>query len=144
MFSCDTGAVGWCNGAGHGVLLIWIIEGQRPTALTVGAGGGGWTVFSLIYHFSLLSPSLWEMDNIDCNTVSKGRNPKQTINQPILVIHFIFKTAITITTDKTSNLFLPNSIKPLNLHQNKNVEKICRWTNKIIRLIQNNSSHCPQ
>ena len=39
----------------------WIIAGQRPTALAVGAGGGCLDIFSLIYHFSLLSPSLWEM-----------------------------------------------------------------------------------
>ena len=56
------GVVGWCNGAGQcrGVLLIWIIVRQGPTALAVGAGGGGLDIFSLNYHFSLLSPSLWE------------------------------------------------------------------------------------
>ena len=43
-----------------GVLLITIKVGQGPTALTVGAGGGCLDNFSLIYHFSLLSPSLWE------------------------------------------------------------------------------------
>ena len=42
----------------RGVLLIWTIVGQRPTALVVGADGGCWDIFSLIYHFSLLSPSL--------------------------------------------------------------------------------------
>ena len=36
---------------------IWMIVGQGPTALTVGAGEGG---FTLIYPFSPLSPSLWE------------------------------------------------------------------------------------
>ena len=34
--------------------------GQRPTALVVGAGGGCLDIFSLIYHFSFLSPSLRE------------------------------------------------------------------------------------
>ena len=43
-----------------GVLLIWIIVGQGPTALAVGAGGGSLDIFSLIYHFSFLSPSLGE------------------------------------------------------------------------------------
>ena len=44
-----------------GVLLIWIIVGQGPTALAVGAVGGVvWTFFSLVYHFSLLSPFLKE------------------------------------------------------------------------------------
>ena len=34
------------------VLLIWIIVGQGPTALAVGAGGGCLDIFSLAYHFS--------------------------------------------------------------------------------------------
>ena len=38
---------------------IWIIVGQGPTVLAVGAGGGGLDIFTLIYHFSSLSPSLW-------------------------------------------------------------------------------------
>ena len=37
-----------------GVLLIWIIVGQGPIALAVGAGGGCLDIFSLIYHFSFL------------------------------------------------------------------------------------------
>ena len=44
----------------RGVLLIWIIVGQGPTALAAGAGGGCLEISSLIYHSSLLSPSLWE------------------------------------------------------------------------------------
>ena len=39
---------------------IWIIVGQEPTALSVGVGRGVWTFFSLVYHFSLLYPSLWK------------------------------------------------------------------------------------
>ena len=34
--------------------------GQGPIALAVGAGGGCLDIFSLVYHFSFLSPSLWE------------------------------------------------------------------------------------
>ena len=38
---------------------IWITEGQGPTAFAVGAGGGGClNIFSLIYPFFPLSPSL--------------------------------------------------------------------------------------
>ena len=37
---------------------IWISVGQGPTALAVGAGGGCLDIFSLIYPFSFLSPSL--------------------------------------------------------------------------------------
>ena len=50
----------WVNFQCRGVLLTCIIVGQGPTALAVGAGGGGLDIFSLIYHFSFLSPSLWE------------------------------------------------------------------------------------
>ena len=54
--------VQWClvNFQCRGFLLIWITVGQGPTALAVGAGGDGLAIFSLIYYFSLLSPSLWE------------------------------------------------------------------------------------
>ena len=38
----------------------WIIVGQGPTALAVGAGGVSLDIFSLICHSSFLSPSLWE------------------------------------------------------------------------------------
>ena len=37
---------------------IWVTVGQGPTALVVGAGGGCVDIFTLIYHFSSLSPSL--------------------------------------------------------------------------------------
>ena len=50
----------WVNFQCRGVLLLWIIVGQGPIALAVGAGGGCLDIFSLIYHFSFLSPSLWE------------------------------------------------------------------------------------
>ena len=39
---------------------IWMIVGQKPIALAVGAGGGCFDIFTLICPFSLLSPSLWE------------------------------------------------------------------------------------
>ena len=41
----------------QGVLLIWLIVGQGPIALAVGAGGGCFDIFSLVYLFSFLSPS---------------------------------------------------------------------------------------
>ena len=41
-------------------LLYFITVGQGPTALAVGAGGGCFDIFTLIYPFSPLSPSLWE------------------------------------------------------------------------------------
>ena len=39
---------------------ILITVGQGPTALAVGAGGGCLDIFTLIYPFIFLSPSLWE------------------------------------------------------------------------------------
>ena len=39
---------------------ILITVGQGPTALAVAAGGGCLDIFTLIYLFSPLSPSLWE------------------------------------------------------------------------------------
>ena len=52
--------VGWCDGSwvhsSAGRPTYWIIEGQGPIALTVGAGC--LDIFSLIYNFSPLSLSL--------------------------------------------------------------------------------------
>ena len=48
----------WVNFQCRGVLLIWIIVGQGPVALAVGAGGGCLDIFSLICPFSPLSLSL--------------------------------------------------------------------------------------
>ena len=39
---------------------IWMMVGQGPIALAVGAGGGCLDIFTLLYHFSSLSHSLWE------------------------------------------------------------------------------------
>ena len=65
-----------------GVLLIWIKEGQGPTVLAVGAGGGGLDIFSLVYHFSVLSPSLWETVRYRLKYSLKGPlRPKQPTNQ---------------------------------------------------------------
>ena len=59
---------------------IWIIVGQGPIALAVGAGGGCLGIFSLIYHFSFLSPSLWETARYRLTYCLKG---PLTRNQPI-------------------------------------------------------------
>ena len=68
----------WVNFQCWGVLLIWLIVGQGPTALAVGAGGGCMDIFSLNYHFSFLSPSLWETARYRPKYCLKGRlSPKQ-------------------------------------------------------------------
>ena len=62
---------------------IWITVGQGPTALAVGAGGGCLDIFTLIYPFSPLSPSLWETARYILKHCLKGPlNPKQPTNQP--------------------------------------------------------------
>ena len=74
----------WCweNFQCRGVLLIWIRVGQGPTALAVGAGGGCLDIFSLVYHFSFLSPSLWETARYRLKYCLKGPlSPKQPTNQ---------------------------------------------------------------
>ena len=72
----------WVNFQCWGVLLIWIIVGQGPVALAVGAGGGCLDIFSLICPFSPLSPSLWETARYRLKYCLKGPlNPKQPTNQ---------------------------------------------------------------
>ena len=61
---------------------IWITVGQGPTALTVGAGGGCLDIFTLIYPFPPLSPSLWETARYRLKYCLKGPlTPKQPTNQ---------------------------------------------------------------
>ena len=62
---------------------ILITVGQGPTALAVGAGGGCLDIFTLIYSFSPLSPSLWETTRYRLKYCLKGPlNPRQPTNQP--------------------------------------------------------------
>ena len=61
---------------------ILITVGQGPIALAVGAGGGCLDIFTLIYHFSSPSPSLWETARYRLKYCLKGPlNPQQPINQ---------------------------------------------------------------
>ena len=86
---------GWSGGAMvlgklpvPGRPTIWITVGQGPTALTVGAGGGCLDIFTLIYPFSPLSPSLWETARYKLKYCLKGPlNPKQPTNQSYNLDH---------------------------------------------------------
>ena len=61
---------------------IWIIVEQGPIALAVGAGGGYLDIFTLLYPFSPLSPSLWETARYRLKYFLKGPlNAKQPTNQ---------------------------------------------------------------
>ena len=57
---------------------IWITVGQGPTALAEGAGGSCLDIFTLIYPFFPLSPSLWYRLKY---CLKRSLNPKST-NQP--------------------------------------------------------------
>ena len=82
---------GWSGGAMAlgklpvpGRPTIWITEGQGPTAFAVGAGGGCLYIFTLIYPFCPLSPSLWETARYRLKYCLKGPlNLKQPTNQPL-------------------------------------------------------------
>ena len=61
---------------------IWITVLQGPTALTVGTGGDYLDIFTLIYPFSPLFPSLLETARYRLQYCLKGPlNPKQPTNQ---------------------------------------------------------------
>ena len=63
---------------------ILITVGQGPFALAVGAGGGCLDIFTLIYPFSSLSPSLWETARYRLKyCLKEPLNPKQPTNQKL-------------------------------------------------------------
>ena len=90
----------WVNFQCRGVLLIWIIVGQGPIALVVGAGGGCLDIFSLIYHSYFLSPSLWETARYRLKYCLKGPlSQKQPTNQPYTwSVHIVICMVIVIMT----------------------------------------------
>ena len=59
---------------------IWITVGQGPIALAVDMGGGCLEIFTLIYPFFPLSPSLWETTRYRLKYCLKG--PLNQNNQP--------------------------------------------------------------
>ena len=81
---------GWSGGAMvlgklpvPGRPTVWMIVGQGPIALAVGAGGGCLDIFTLLYLFSPRFPSLWETARYRLKYCLKGPlNPKQPTNQP--------------------------------------------------------------
>ena len=87
---------------------IWMIVGQGPSALAVGAGGGGLDIFTLIYPFSSLSPSLWETARYRLKYCLKGPlNPKQPTNHTdnhrlVLYLTSILPISIVIYNKKNN------------------------------------------
>ena len=63
---------------------IWMILGQGPIALAVGASGGCLDILILLYPFSPLSPSLWEAARYGLKySLEEPLNLKQPTNQPV-------------------------------------------------------------
>ena len=77
--------------------LFLIIVGQGPIALAVGAGGGCLDIFSLSYHFSFLSPSLWETARYRLKYCLKG---PLSLKQPTNQISFLFIISLKRTPEK--------------------------------------------
>ena len=94
----------WVNFLCRGVLLIWIIVGQGPIALAIGADGGCLDIFSLIYHFSFLSPSLWETARYRLKYCLEGPlNPEQPTNE--FLNEFIEKEHYELLECDTDSLY---------------------------------------
>ena len=59
-----------------------MIVGQGPIALAIGAGGGCVDIFTLLYHLSSLSRSLWETARYRLKyCLKEPLNPKQPTNR---------------------------------------------------------------
>ena len=85
---------------------IWIIVGQGPIALVVGAGWGCLDIFILIYPFSSLSPSLWETARYRLKYCFKGPlNPNQPTNQPTS-LSVLDYASMTVHKTASCNLML--------------------------------------
>ena len=60
---------------------VWMIVGQGPIVLAVGAGGDCLDIFTLLYLFSSLSPFPWETARYRLKYCLKGPlNSKQPTN----------------------------------------------------------------
>ena len=97
----------WVNFQCRGVLLIWITVGQGPIVLKVGAGGSCLGNFSLIYHLSFLSPSLWETARYRLKYCLKG---PLSLTQP--------------TNQQTNNLSIRPSPVCLSVHPSIHLHKL--------------------
>ena len=65
---------------------IWMVGGQGPIALAVGAGGGCFDILLSSVYSLLFLPLSGRRSDIDSNTVSKGRlnqNSQPTYGRPL-------------------------------------------------------------
>ena len=80
----------WVNIQGRGVLLIWMIVGQGPVALAIGADGGCLDIFTLLYLLNSIPPSLWETTRYRLKYCLKGPlNPKQQSTNHPYALHCV-------------------------------------------------------
>ena len=91
----------WVNFQCRGVLLIRNIVGPGPTALAVGADGGCFYIFSLVYYYSL-SPSLWETARYRLKYCFKGPlSPKQQPTNRCIQLQCMIGSKVNILSQKT-------------------------------------------
>ena len=77
----------WVSFQSRESYLFEVRVGQGPIALAVGAGEDCLDIFSLVYHFLFLSPSLWETARYRRKYCLKGPlSPKQPTNQSVNVL----------------------------------------------------------
>ena len=113
----------------RGVLLIWITVGQGPNVLAVGASGGCLDIFSLIFHLSFLSPSLWETARSRLKYCLKGPlSLKQPTHQQ--TIHPYFRRPFVYPSMSI------NCLKPLRTFS------ACPMTHKVVGLRAAGISGC--
>ena len=75
----------WVNFLCRG--MIEVVVGQGPTTIAIGADGVCLDIFSLIYLFAFLSPSLWETARYRLKYCLKGPfNKKTTKQQAVLKV----------------------------------------------------------
>ena len=68
---------------------VWMIGGQGPIALAVGAGGGCLEFFTFRYLFSPLSHSLWETVRYRLKyCLKRAAKLKTTNKQPDCLVHW--------------------------------------------------------
>ena len=92
---------------------LWITVGQGPSALAVGAGGGCLDIFTPIYPFFPLSPSLWGTARCRLKYCLKGLFIPKPTNQPNLTFCITVgqgPTALAVGVDGAVWTFLLSSI----------------------------------
>ena len=86
------GVVGWCDGPGltssAGASYNLDYSRARAYCACSRCGWGCLDIFSLVYHFSFLTPSLWETARHRLKYCLKGPlSPNQPTNQPTNLLH---------------------------------------------------------